>query len=595
MDIVKGRNLLLSGKTIYDMKLRVASLSRVSTDKEEQEGSLQNQLKYWKDLVDSNPNWTYVGEYYDKGKSGTQIKGRDDFIHAVEDAQLGKYDLLLTKEVTRFARNTLDSIYYTRELLKYGTIVMFTSDNICTLNPDSEFRLTIMAGMAQDEVRKYSERVKFGNSQSVKKRRVLGGGNLTGYNQVDAKLYIDETTAPIIRMAFELYSTGKYGFRTISRMLAEKGYLNSKRKQYAENVICRWIQNPKYKGTYVGRKSYIEDYLTHKKVYKPKEEWVTEDNCENVPRIVSDELWNRCNAILEKRQLEFKHTVSPKNYYEEKRKYTGLLICKEHNCSFIRKGSGQRANNPVLQCNEYLRKGRKACDSPIVYEKHLDEIFKDIIDKFLESKKDLLNTILKDYEKFIKEISNEKEISQIEKKIDIATKKKDKLLDLVTDGRITDDEFESRNKGLKREIEELTNEKLLKTNQKQSVDLYKKRIDAIEKAFSDKFNTDEYLQVLIELLVKKVFVSRIDSNRKHIKLEIIFNYDSPSLTYTQYQDQKELFKIQEKKSTGQTVYERRYNSSVVSIPAMKCLLTNNKRSRRKCYTYTTSNCYFFSY
>lgn len=547
MNIIEGRNLLLKGKTIYDMKLRVASLSRVSTDKEEQEGSLKNQLQYWKDIVNANPNWTYVGEYYDKGKSGTQIKGRDDFIHAVEDAQLGKYDLLLTKEVTRFARNTLDSIYYTRELLKYGTIVMFTSDNICTLNPDSEFRLTIMAGMAQDEVRKYSERVKFGNERSIEKRRVLGGGNLTGYNQVDAKLYIDEATAPIIRMSFELYSTGEYGFRIISRMLAEKGYLNSKGKQYAENVIARWIQNPKYKGTYVGKKSFIEDYLTHKKVKRLKEEWVIEDNCDNVPRIVSDDLWNRCNDILEKRKQEFKTNVSQKNYYSEKRKYTGLLICKEHNCSYIRKGSGQREKKPVWQCNEYLRHGRKACDSPIVYEKHLDEIFKDIIDQFLEDKKDLLNKILKDYQRFMKEISDGKEFLAIDDKIEIAKKKKRKLLDLVTDARITDDEFESRNNELIDEIDKLTNEKIIKTNQKQSTYLYDKRIKAIEKAFSNKFNTEDYLQVLVELLVKKVFVSKIDSNRKHIKLEIIFNYDSPSLTYTQYQDQKELFKLNEEK------------------------------------------------
>ena len=162
MDIVKVRAELLAGKTIYDMNLRVADYGRVSTDKDDQLNSLENQINYFRDLIGGVKNWTHVASYSDEGISGTQVYHREMFLKMIEDARLGKIDLILTKEVSRFARNTIDSMRYTQLLLKYGVIVFFISDNINTIYPDSEFRLTIMASMAQDEVRKISERVKFG-------------------------------------------------------------------------------------------------------------------------------------------------------------------------------------------------------------------------------------------------------------------------------------------------------------------------------------------------------------------------------------------------------------------------------------------------
>ena len=170
MDIKKAREDLRKGKTIYDMQLKVAYYGRVSTDKDDQLNSLENQQNYFEDMIRENKNWIFTRGYIDEGISGTAVKNRDSFLKMIEDATLGKIDLILTKEISRFSRNTVDSIKYTEYLLKQGVIVYFLSDNLNTIQEDAEFRLTIMSSMAQDEVRKLSERVKFGINRMIKDR-----------------------------------------------------------------------------------------------------------------------------------------------------------------------------------------------------------------------------------------------------------------------------------------------------------------------------------------------------------------------------------------------------------------------------------------
>lgn len=216
MNIIKARQELTMGKSIYDMDLRVVDYDRVSTEKEVQLNSLINQANYFNDMIAEVKKWNHIGSYVDEGISGTQVYKRDDFLRMIEDARLGKFDLIVTKEISRFARNTIDSIKYTQLLLSYGVIVFFVSDNINTINPDSEFRLTLMASMAQDEVRKLSERVKFGIRRSIKDGKV-GGGGLYGYIKKNCKLIINESEAPAVRKIFSLYSSGEYGFKKLQK------------------------------------------------------------------------------------------------------------------------------------------------------------------------------------------------------------------------------------------------------------------------------------------------------------------------------------------------------------------------------------------
>ena len=153
MNIVKIRNEMRNGRTIFDLPLRVTFYARVSTDRDEQLNSLENQVQYYTELIQSKRSWSYVPGYIDEGISGTSTKKRDSFLRMIQDAKDGRFDFIITKEISRFSRSTLDSIQYTQELLEHDVGVLFQNDNINTLDPDSEFRLVVMAGVAQDEVR----------------------------------------------------------------------------------------------------------------------------------------------------------------------------------------------------------------------------------------------------------------------------------------------------------------------------------------------------------------------------------------------------------------------------------------------------------
>ncbi len=275
MDIRKIRGEMRMGRSIFDLPLRVTFYARVSTDQDEQLNSLENQVKHYTELIQSKKNWKFVPGYVDEGISGTSTKNRDDFNRMIRDAKAGLFDFIITKEISRFSRSTLDSIQYTQELLDYNVGVFFQNDNINTLDTDSEFRLIIMAGVAQDEVRKLSERVKFGFRQSIKNGRVLGNDKLYGYDKKDCVLTINEEEAAIVRTVFDLYGNQRLGTRSISKKLREMGYTSREGNDFNTLTIRHMLENPKYKGWYCGNKTQSMDYRTKKKAFLDESEWVT--------------------------------------------------------------------------------------------------------------------------------------------------------------------------------------------------------------------------------------------------------------------------------------------------------------------------------
>ena len=298
MDIFTIRQKLRSTR-LSDIPLRVTFYARVSTDSDEQLNSLDNQIGYYRDYITRNPAWTFIDGYIDEGLSGMTTRKRDNFQRMVQDAKDDKFDLILTKEITRFARNTLDSIRYTRELLSAGVGVFFQNDNINTFDEDSELRLTIMSGIAQDELRKLSSRVRFGHQQAIKNNVVLGNSRIFGYRKDSRRLVIDENEAPMVRELFELYATDHYSMKQIENMFWEKGYRNHNGRKIAHTTMSGMISNPKYKGYYVGNKVRIVDMFTKKQKFLPPEEWVMfkDESGEIVPAIVSEELWDAANAV----------------------------------------------------------------------------------------------------------------------------------------------------------------------------------------------------------------------------------------------------------------------------------------------------------
>lgn len=299
----------LKMKSIYELPLRVTFYARVSSESDEQLNSLGNQISYYRELIEKNQSWTYVDGYVDEGLSAATTKKRENFHRMIQDGKAGLFDMIITKEITRFARNTLDSIQYTRELLQAGVGVFFQNDNINTFDEDSELRLTIMSGIAQDELRKLSSRVEFGHQQAIKKNVVLGNSRIFGYTKDGGRLVIDESEAPMVRELFELYATGQYSMKQIETLFWEKGYRNRNGKKIAHTTMSGIISNPKYKGYYVGNKVKVIDLFTKKQKFLPPEEWVMfkDDTGEIVPAIVGEDLWDQANRVLKRRSEDVKN------------------------------------------------------------------------------------------------------------------------------------------------------------------------------------------------------------------------------------------------------------------------------------------------
>lgn len=524
MNIIKARQELAMGKSIYDMDLRVVDYDRVSTEKEVQLNSLINQANYFKDMIAEVKKWNHIGSYVDEGISGTQVYKRDDFLRMIEDARLGKFDLIVTKEISRFARNTIDSIKYTQLLLSYGVIVFFVSDNINTINPDSEFRLTLMASMAQDEVRKLSERVKFGIRRSIKDGKV-GGGGLYGYIKKNCKLIINESEAPAVRKIFSLYSSGEYGFKKIAEILAGDGYFTRNGKVFSDTTLRKMIINPRYKGWYTANMSEVEDYKTHKKVSKAKEEWVIyKDESGSIPAIVSEEIWNKANEIHNERKSRWNKNVLNKEFYIQNRNYTSKIFCMEHNTTFIRTASGKRKDNPIWQCNEFLRHGIKGCATPRLFEKHLDEIFTTMLEKIVDNKEEILDEISNDYLNLIKESNSAYDTDSLKQKIDEQQILKERLIDMSLRKMISDDEFIEKNNKIKNEISKLNKELIQIESNKESVSYYEKIISQIRESLTPKLDIKNNVGKYFNLFIDKVFVSKINNDRKHLKLQMVFNF-----------------------------------------------------------------------
>lgn len=283
---------------------RIVFYGRVSTQHEAQLAALGNQMQWYDDQIKYHPNWTVVDRYIDEGITGTLAKKRPAFMRMIEDAKKGRFDLIVTREVCRFARNTVDTLVVTRSLKENGVEVFFVEDNIWTMDGDGELRLTIMATLAQEESRKISERVRAGQAVSRENRVIYGNGNIIGYDLIDGNYVINEEQAGTIRTVFELYAMG-YGEKRICNELTVRD-----RKNGVENAkwscvkVSRILRNATYKGYICYNKSHTNNYLDKKRIKNLDESSIVMVKGSFEP-IVSEELWETCRQIRMSRIEEY--------------------------------------------------------------------------------------------------------------------------------------------------------------------------------------------------------------------------------------------------------------------------------------------------
>ena len=525
MEVRKIRSEMRMGRSFYDLPLRVTFYARVSTDQDEQINSLENQVQYYTELIQSKPNWKFVPGYIDEGISGGSTKKRDNFNRMIRDAKAGMFDFIITKEISRFSRSTLDSIKYTQELLDYNVGVFFQNDNINTLDTDSEFRLVIMAGVAQDEIRKLSERLKFGFRQAIKNGHVLGNDKLYGYDKKDCVLTVNEEEAEIIRIIFDLYGNQRLGTRTISKRLMELGYTSREGNAFNTLTIRHILENPKYKGWYCGNKSQSVDYRTKRNVLLDESEWVTYPD-PSIPAIVPEELWNRANALYKRRREEMKSHSSGVSFHN-RYPYSAKIYCEEHGTTFHRQViQTKKGQQEVWQCKVYRSHGRAACSAPQIRSSDLDVILSDIFKELVRDKEKIIDSLVTVLTNIPKEVDYGKLRCQVENEMDDLERKKNRLLDLSIAGALAVEEFKERNDAFNAQIQECQGKLTAIRQEEENQSSEELDIPAIRRALDEALRfTGEIDTALVATILDRVVVKK-ESTKDDIHLDIFLKLGS---------------------------------------------------------------------
>ena len=269
----------------------VAAYCRVSTNQEDQNNSFQSQQRYFREYIARQPEWKLFRVYADEGITGTSTRKRREFNRMIHDGFCGSFQLILTKEVSRFSRNILDTIAYTRQLKARGIGVVFLTDGFCTLDPDAELRLSIMGSLAQEESRKTSARVKWGQTRQMEKG-VVFGRSMLGYDIRNGVMTVNPSGAKVIRRIFYLYGVEKLGTTGIAKLLEQEGIPTyTGQSHWTGSRVLKILKNEKYAGDLIQKKTFTPDYLTHDKKYNHGQEPMVIHRNHHEP-IVSRELWN---------------------------------------------------------------------------------------------------------------------------------------------------------------------------------------------------------------------------------------------------------------------------------------------------------------
>ena len=474
---------------------RVVFYGRVSTEHEEQLSALGNQMEWYTDLALRNPNWTVVAQYIDEGITGTQMKKRPSFMRMIEHAKEHRFDLIVTRELSRFARNTVDALNATRELKQYGVEVYFVNDGIWTMDGDGEVRLTIMASIAQDESRKTSERVKAGQKMSREKGVLYGSGNIIGYDRVDGTYVINEEQAATVRRIFNLYAEG-HGETTVAKMLIEENRKDGGGGlSWTASKVSRVLRKPTYKGYMTYNKSHIDDFLSHNRINHSEENFVLVKG--NFEPIVSEELWETCNQIRSKRAAFVKGKDGRAHKFGvsfPQNKWTKILFC-DCGMRFQIEGYDKTANggkNMRLICarSKMFKKKDAAralngipCPAPYASEWKLElmarEVFRTV---WKENAEDILG-LLRMLDANLNTTGTPNDGNQLENKLSALNEELDDLVSQRASRSITMDDFLSRSTEINNEI--INVEGLLQSSIQEQRPKARLDMHSIEAALSD--------------------------------------------------------------------------------------------------------------
>ena len=453
---------------------RMVFYGRVSTEHEAQLDAFENQIQWYDDAALRHSNWIVLDKYLDRGITGTQAKKRPAFLQMLEDARAGKFDLIVTREVCRFARNTVDTLVATRELKNLGVEVYFVEDNIWTMDGDGELRLSLMATLAQDESRKISERVKAGFKVCRENGVIFGNGNILGYDKVDNTYIINEEQAETVRMIFDLYINHGMGMiRLSNELMRQKRIAASGEIKWSQSNVSRILRNETYMGYIAYGKSFSNNYLEQRRINNHDNSSYLLVKGDFEP-IISEEDWRKCEAIRKRRTTPVLSMAianrkgSIVGRADSKDVWMRKLRC-DCGASFRKnrwhKNKG-KAWSYGYQCYNQLNNGsakkrREAdlddtgyCDMQMIADWKLEVMSKALMERLWGDRKETVETacrILRDY--YQAELPKQRNnTAVIENKLAQINNRMNRLIDMRSDGEISKEQFAERRDKLSAEL-----------------------------------------------------------------------------------------------------------------------------------------------
>ena len=512
----RRRNMIGNGLPI-DRK-RVAVYVRVSTDGEEQLQSFQSQKEYYQDKISKNKEWVMVGIYADEAITGTKTVKRDGFLKMINDCMAGMVDVILTKSISRFSRNLVDTLQYVRMLKDKGIAVIFEKENINTLSMESEMALALLSTLAQNEVESLSANVKLGIKMKMKRGEMMGFNGCLGYDYhpEDKSITINPEEAEVVREIYDMYLSG-YGAPTIAKELTRLGRKNKKGEvKWTDSGIRSIINNEKYKGDLLLGKTFTVDPISKRRLENMGEEEQYYIKEHHEP-IVSPEIWEAAQEIKKSRYRRSTMSV-PGTRKKYSRKYAFSSMCE---CGFCGKYMTRRAHNqtttqtkPVWKCRTATNFGIENCPhSKSIDEAIIENAFLEMFHLLADNFDDVLDSVIRSVEETLSDDESAVKLQRLDKSLSSMESKRKKLTDMLLDDKITKEAYDAKYNELTRKINQVKGERALYSANVEAQQHISRRMREIRACIAEADMLDKFDRVVFESIVEKVIVGDISEDR----------------------------------------------------------------------------------
>lgn len=513
--VVRRRDYAGTGVTFS--RLRVAAYVRVSTDGEEQLESFQSQKKYYQDKISQNKEWVMADIYADEGITGTKVAVRQGFQRMIRDCMDGQIDIILTKSVSRFSRNTVDTIQYVRMLKEKGIAVIFEKEGINTMTEQGEMFITLMSTLAQNEVESLSQNVKMGIRMKQKRGEMMGFNGCLGYDYhpEDKSITVNEEEAETVRLIFELYLQG-YGTYTIARQLTEMGRINKKGgTTWTDSGILGIIKNEKYKGDLLMEKTFTVDPISKRRIenFGEQEQYYVKDHHEP---IISREDWEKAQKIRKSRSRPSKVMADGRREkYTRKFAFSSMCECGFCGTKLTRRTlhSSSKYETPVWYCRTAANKGKALCpESKSIHESILENAFLEAYGLLAENFDDVIDSVLDTVRDVVDNNEDEKRLQKEQKALGNLEYRRKKLTDMFLDEQITKEAYDEKYDEMSAKIQKSKDTiEILQSNVDDKKGIAK-RLNAMKKALTEGDVLEKFDRVVFESIVDKVIVGEVNED-----------------------------------------------------------------------------------